>query len=740
MKKLSFLVLAALLWPGHVNAQSVQQSGSVTRGHLPYWVQSGIIGDGGTAADSPITSIGATGSICSNSARSSSGAWINLCLGYNSGVPTISVQNNGTATAQPLQFVINGTTYAFPGSLADITIGTTSVVGGTTGQCLYVSGSVVGQQTCTLSAITSLTGDVTATGPGVSAATLATVNANTGTWGSGTLIPVFTVNGKGLITSASNVALALTIGSTTVASGSTNGLLYNNGGLLGNLGTLASGVLITSAGGVPSIATTLPSGLTVPSPTFTGTMTMPDASTWAAAGLGRVAALGVGSRNAPSAGNLDISGQYQISGTQIAASNLSNGTTGSGAVVLAASPAISGTWTGSPTFSGNITYSGQLIGTGTSAPSSAAGNTVLMGTIASPTLSNNGQAFLYNTVVNGAILEGAGSTNDVSLFNKSGALVFGVPTGTTKLNFPSLSAGTCSSGLGLDSGNNTILVSCPGAASSIQVGTTQVNSSTASNYILTTGSVSGGTGTLANVLVSTGLAISSTTLTNTGVVTVKVQKFTANGTYTPSTGMIYAIGECIGGGGAGGGALSGSNVAFAGGGGAGGTYSRILLTAASVGASKAITIGTGGAGSSNAAGAAGTTTSIGTLCTAPGGGGGAVSNPSSGASGVAVGGTPGATGTGDYSISGSPGGTGGFNNSGAASGVVYPSGPGGAAGNGAGGGVSVSAVGTALNGTAAAANSGAGGSGASHQNTGTGGVSGGAGGSGVVFITEFNTQ
>jgi len=50
------------------------------------------------------------------------------------------------------------------------------------------------------SAITSLTGDGTATGPGAAALTLATVNGNVGTFVNST----FTVNAKGLITAASN--------------------------------------------------------------------------------------------------------------------------------------------------------------------------------------------------------------------------------------------------------------------------------------------------------------------------------------------------------------------------------------------------------------------------------------------------------------------------------------------------------------------------------------------------------
>lgn len=54
--------------------------------------------------------------------------------------------------------------------------------------------------------ITALTGDVTASGPGSVAATLATVNGNVGSFTNATL----TVNGKGLITAASNGATPLT--------------------------------------------------------------------------------------------------------------------------------------------------------------------------------------------------------------------------------------------------------------------------------------------------------------------------------------------------------------------------------------------------------------------------------------------------------------------------------------------------------------------------------------------------
>lgn len=57
--------------------------------------------------------------------------------------------------------------------------------------------------------MTALTGDVTAAGPGSSAATLATVNSNVGSFGSATQVSTVTVNAKGLITAASNTAIQI---------------------------------------------------------------------------------------------------------------------------------------------------------------------------------------------------------------------------------------------------------------------------------------------------------------------------------------------------------------------------------------------------------------------------------------------------------------------------------------------------------------------------------------------------
>lgn len=57
--------------------------------------------------------------------------------------------------------------------------------------------------------ITSLTGDVTASGAGAAAATLSTVNGNVGSFGSASSVSTFTVNAKGLLTAAASTSIVI---------------------------------------------------------------------------------------------------------------------------------------------------------------------------------------------------------------------------------------------------------------------------------------------------------------------------------------------------------------------------------------------------------------------------------------------------------------------------------------------------------------------------------------------------
>jgi hypothetical protein len=246
LRPLIGFLFALLLAPSLAYAQgALLQSGAQTLGHVPMYVtqgtgqavvqDSGGAGGGGPGVGLSELSLTARGTgtapysgqgtgpsgtnFCDYDAPTTNSAGYHyLCFSANGtgGATIITAGAAGGAANLPVDFIINGTTYAFPGAFSSLIIGTTGITGGTNGNCLYINGAVLGQQGC----------------------------------------------------SATNI----TVGTTTISSGTPNGLLYDSGGVLGNLATAANGVLVTSAGSVPSISSTLPSGLTIPSPTVSGTI------------------------------------------------------------------------------------------------------------------------------------------------------------------------------------------------------------------------------------------------------------------------------------------------------------------------------------------------------------------------------------------------------------------------------------------------------------------------------------
>jgi hypothetical protein len=144
------------------------------------------------------------------------------------------------------------------------------------------------------------------------------------------------------------------------------------------------------------------------------------------------------------------------------------------------------------------------------------------------------------------------------------------------------------------------------------------------------GAIAADIGSLCTDTTNADLYIKTTDTVNTGwspftlggITDVVVQTFTANGTYTPTAGMVVCIVECLGGGG-GGQSVGASNPrgGCIGGGGGAGEYRRGLYSASTIGASQAITIGAGGGGGAN-----GASTTFGSLITSNGGGG--ISSPS----------------------------------------------------------------------------------------------------------------
>jgi hypothetical protein len=352
----------------------------------------------------------------------------------------------------------------------------------------------------------------------------------------------------------------------------------------------------------------------------------------------------------PSGGGLNLnSGVYQIDGTQIAASNLLNGVTGSGNIVLAISPSLT---------TPNI--------------GAATGTSLIVPLIYPPSDSTTALQ----------IDKANGTSNVVNVDTTNGR----VGIGTTAPGNP-LSV-------------NGIIESQTGGFK-FPDGTTQTTASTS------------------------GTAIHS----------VHTQTFTSSGTYTPTAGMAYAIVEVVGGGGGGSSSAHGD---IGGSGGGSGAYAKSTLTAATIGSSQTITVGSGGAGgaagsgSTGNAGSNGNSSSLGSLVTAGGGDGATATGSSGGQHPPSDPGDGGAAGTGDYAVAGNPG-MPGFGMAGWGGGDEGPGGNGGKSQLGAGG------AGGSYTGSAGSAGSYGGGGGGSGPANG-GYYAGGAGGAGVVSITEYCTQ
>lgn len=209
---------------------------------------------------------------------------------------------------------------------------------------------------------------------------------------------------------------------------------------------------------------------------------------------------------------------------------------------------------------------------------------------------------------------------------------------------------------------------------------------------------------------------------------IVVQTFTSSGTYTPTAGMLYCTIECVGGGGGGGGVTKVATAA-SGGGGAGG-YSRISVSAATIGVSQAVTIGAAGAAGAagNNNGGTGGTTSVGAIVSATGGLGGTFGSQTV----IGIGGNGGTGSSGDINTTGACGDS-GNNQLGAATG-----GWGGSSFFGGGGLVTyaASSPGSQVAGTDGQSYGGGGSGACTSSGTGSN-AAGGAGFKGVVVITEY---
>ncbi len=269
------IAIALLLTTSAAFAQPISQTGQVTPGHAVQWTTNGVVQDAGTAASGSLTGIGTTAQ--GPSICANSGPITSL---YNSICLGVTPSGGGTISLNNYNGATGGLSFTVNGVAQGLPIIQLPVT--------------INDQVC----VATSAGNLKDCGP---------------------------IGG-------------VTVGSSSVNSGTSGYVLFDNGGVLGNYPITGTAGSVVLSGG----------------PTFTGTMTLPDGSTWSSTGINFLAGIGVGER-APGAGNVNISGQYQVAGSQIAASNLSNGVTGSGNVVLKTSPTIA-----NPTFTGSVIASGLI--------------------------------------------------------------------------------------------------------------------------------------------------------------------------------------------------------------------------------------------------------------------------------------------------------------------------------------------------------------------------------------------
>jgi len=270
---------------------------------------------------------------------------------------------------------------------------------------------------------------------------------------------------------------------------------------------------------------------------------------------------------------------------------------------------------------------------------------------------------------------------------------------------------------------------------------TKLQSTTGANVLLGCGSPAGtvteigldaslaiATGNLKVVSTATGaalLAAANAAAARAAInltLTYDVQAFTANGTWTKPANAIASFVEVIG---AGGGGAAGTDAAGGSGGGAG-YLIREMVPTSQLGATEAVTVGTGGSGGTRAGGVttapgSGTASSLGTLFVALGGGLSAL--PEATWTGQAQSAT--AYGSGGSTGGNNPGRVGGYGSGGGGSGANSTT----LAGNAGGAGSNLSITTTSTTMLAATGSGGAGGT----------GTTGGAGTAGSVNANGFGS-
>ncbi|MEJ0053947.1 MAG: tail fiber domain-containing protein [bacterium] len=293
--------------------------------------------------------------------------------------------------------------------------------------------------------LTALTGDISASGPGSAAATLATVNADTGSFGGSTAIPTFVVNGKGLVTSAGTAAVIAPAGTLTGTVLASN-ILASSLTSVGTLGTLSVSGQASLAG---ASSTAFSSSYASSTSAFFGNLSVGSLSGILRATAGAVSA---GAVNLAS----EISGMLGVANGGTGAGSFAAGSliygNGTGPLQSAATSSVSNGAGISVSGAAAVVGSGGLTitNTGITSVTPQFGAAISNGglTVASSTagtdfsITGSGSTITFNLPTASAANRGLLSSADWSAFSaKQGALTFAYPL-QNSANTVSLAFGT----------------------------------------------------------------------------------------------------------------------------------------------------------------------------------------------------------------------------------------------------------------------------------------------------------